>query len=150
MPVYSNWIKRLVLKTSVAVKGDRGSSPCAGVNASIAKWIRQRSTKPWLGVRLSLLALYRLKIKKRNLKFLKFFDILYLVNEKKLRSASGLSHATFHRTSRVRIPHGVFNRRRIKSNYIYWRGGIFFSTFFHPRTQRWRKKKQKVLLNCER
>ena len=149
MPVYSNWIKRLNLKFSVAVKGDRGSSPCAGVNASIAKWIRQRSTKPWLGVRLSLLALYRLKIKKKNLKFLKIFDKIYLVNEKKLRSASGLSHATFHRTSRVRIPHGVFNRR-IKSNYIYWRGGIFFSTFFHHRTQRWRKKKQKVLLNCER
>ena len=83
MPVYSNWIKRLVLKTSVAVKGDRGSSPCAGVNASIAKWIRQRSTKPRLGVRLSLLALYRLKIKKKNLKFLKIFDIIYLVNEKK-------------------------------------------------------------------
>ena len=62
MPVYSNWIKRLNLKFSVAVKGDRGSSPCAGVNASIAKWIRQRSTKPRLGVRLSLLALYRLKI----------------------------------------------------------------------------------------
>ena len=127
MPVYSNWIKRLNLKFSVAVKGDRGSSPCAGVNASIAKWIRQRSTKPRLGVRLSLLALYRLKmkIKKKNLKFLKIFDIIYLVNEKKLRSASGLSHATFHRTSRVRIPHGVFNRRIKKQLYLLT-GRYFF------------------------
>ena len=149
MPVYSNWIKRLVLKTSVAVKGDRGSSPCAGVNASIAKWIRQRSTKPWLGVRLSLLALNTMEDKEKEFEIFKNFWYNIFSKWEKLRSARGLSHATFHRTSRVRIPHGVFNRR-IKSNYIYWRGGIFFSTFFHHRTQRWRKKKQKVLLNCER
>ena len=143
MPVYSNWIKRLNLKFSVAVKGDRGSSPCAGVNASIAKWIRQRSTKPRLGVRLSLLALYRLKmkIKKKNLKFLKIFDIIYLVNEKKLRSASGLSHATFHRTSRVRIPHGVFNRR-IKAT-ISIDGEVFFLAHFFTTEPKDEERKNK-------
>ena len=54
MPVYSNWIKRLNLKFSVAIKGDRGSSPCAGV---IKIKDNNIGTKLWVSNTLNLVVI---------------------------------------------------------------------------------------------